>query len=322
MREQTADQVLFLGRIRPEDRAKATDSPLVRTWDGEPAAVWDYGSTGAPHGRAIGTTGGGKSSLGRMVGRGLVRKPGPRAITFIDGEGAGEYSMFKRMLGVAQIVNVNPAADRKLDKGQPTSVERAVQTLADHLTLAVERNEEMLAAQEAWEAYLVDPSHQRPPAYVPPAEVWLFVDGWASLRHNVNRYHRGKVDVIEDLTLTGRVGRKVDVHLFILDQVTYASRSKDDTGMPSELKKQLALSIAAVGRHGLTKSEGGMAFDDQDAGLLVPKVPGGCLMQVGNSRVPFVVPRWDNATDPRANLTLDERRAAYRLLGPPVEGAA
>jgi hypothetical protein len=252
----------------------------------------------------------------------LVRKPGKRALTFIDAEGAGEYTPFRNRPNVVQVINVNPAADRKLATGQPTSVDLAVQTLADHLTLAIERNEERMRAQEAWDDYLTDPVHHQPPKYVPPAEAWLCIDGWASLRHNVNRYHRNKkIDVIEDMTLYSRNGRKVDCHLFLLDQVSYASRSKQDTGIPSELKKQIGCKILATGKLGATKTESDMALDDPDAWHRIPKEPGGGVLRMGGELIPFIVPKWNLATDPAADLTLEERRAAYRMLPPPEQVA-
>jgi hypothetical protein len=321
MREATADQRVFLGQIRPEDRAKLDGAPLVRSWDMghglEPAAVWDYGPGGPPHAGIWGTTGGGKSSLVRMILRGLVRKPGKRAITIIDAEGAGEFTMFRRMPGVEQVINMNPAADKLLPEDEPTSVERAAQAMVDHHDLAVERNLAREQAADAWEAYLVDPAHQQPPKYIPPAEVFLVIEGWASFCYNLNRYLKAKVDPVEAANQTGRNGRKTDVHLILADQVSYAKRSKDDTGLPSELKKQLGIRVAAVGLLGMTATEAGMAFDEPDAGSRVPKVPGGCLMKVGATMVPFVVPLWHNATDPNAPLTADERRVAYRLLPPP-----
>jgi Helicase HerA, central domain len=319
MREQITDQRIFLGNVRPEDHAKVKDSPLVAPWDGRPAAVWNFGPTGPPHLGMWGTTGGGKSSLARLILRGLVRRPGQRAITIIDGEGAGEYTMFRRMPGVAQIVNMNPAADRLLPEGQATSVERAAQALIDHHDLAVERNLERDQAAEAWEEYLVDPAHHQPPRYVPPAEMFLFIDGWSTFCYNLNRYlpRRQRLDPVEAASQYGRNGRKTDAHLVLADQVSYAKRSRDDTGLPSELKKQLGIRIAAVGRLGMTATEASMVFDDTDAGHRVPKTPGGCLLKVGAELVPFVAPKWDNATDPNASLTADERRAAYRLLPPP-----
>jgi hypothetical protein len=329
MREAVADQRVFLGQIRPEDYPKfATKdgakwiptTPLVREWDGQLAAVHDYGPGGPPHLGGWGTTGGGKSSLLRIILRGLVRKPGKRAITVIDGEGAGEFTMFRRMPGIHEIINVNPAADRLRPEGEPSSVERAAQAIADHLTLSVERNLEREQAAAAWETYLVDPAHHQPPKYVPPAEAFLFIDGWASLCYILNRYlPKGRqMDPVEDAILIGRNGRKVDVHLGIWDQVSYAKRSKDDAGLPSELRKQLGIRIAAVGPLGMTKTECGQVFDDMDAATWIPKQLGGCLMKVGATMVPFIVPPWSNATDPSARLSADERRAAYRLLPGPV----
>jgi hypothetical protein len=314
---RTNDQRVFLGRVDPE---KVQGSPLVRLWDGALAAVWPYGSGGAPHMRIVGTTGGGKSSLLRMLERGLVHKPTVRtmAMTIIDAEGAGEHTVMEGMPGVADVINVNPAADAKLADGVPTSVERAAAAIADHLALSVERNEERMLAQAAWLALLKDPAHHREPAYQAPGELWLIIDGWATLQQVLARYSKLKADTVEDLTQYGQNSRKTNGHLVVADQVTYASKSKDDDGMPSRLKKQLSCSVAAVGALGLTASEGRMAFDDEHAGRLIPRVPGGCLMQVGATRVPFIVPPWDNATDPTARLTLDQRRAAYRLLPAPV----
>jgi hypothetical protein len=312
---RTNDHRVFLGRVDPE---KVKESPLVRPRDGTLAAVWHYGDGGPPHGGVWGTTGGGKSSLVRMIARGLVHKPDVerRAMTLIDAEGAGEFTMFRRMPGVAQVINMNPAADAELPEGHPTSVQLAAQAIADHVALSTERALERDRAAAAWEEYLVDPAHHQPPDYQPPGEVFLVIDGFATFCYNLRRYLKRNVDTVEDLIIYGRNGRKTDCHLVLADQVSYAKRSKDDTGLPSELKKQLGLRIAAVGPLGITKSEAGMVFDDQD--VIPPKELGGCLMKVGATTVPFVVPRWDNATDPKAGLTPDERRAAYRLLPAPV----
>jgi len=313
MPNRTNDKTLFLGRVDPD---KVHPSPLARPWDGALAAVWTYGPGGAPHMRIVGTTGGGKSSLLRIIERGLVHKPenDKRAITIIDAEGAGEHTVMEGMPGVAAVINVNPAADAKRNGDQATSVELAAQAVADHLALSVERNEERMRIQQAWLALLKDPAHHREPAYTPPGELWLVIDGWATLQQVLARYSKRKADTVEDLTQYGQNGRKTDCHLVVADQVTYASKSKDDDGMPSRLKKQLAASVAAVGALGLTASEGRMAFDDEHAGRLVPKVPGGCLIQVGATRVPFTAPEWLNATDPDTPATVAERRAAYRQL--------
>lgn len=315
-----SDQEVFLGFLRDQDHDKFNGSPLVGTYDGRPSAIWNFGDGGPPHAGIWGTTGGGKSSLVRMLNRGLVRRPGPRAITLIDAEGAGEFNVLRRMPGVAQIINMNPAADRLLPQGKPTSVELAAQAFADHLALAVERNLERERAAAAWEECLVDPAHHQPPQYVPPAEVFLEVDGWATFCYNLHRYLKRRIDPVEDAILIGRNGRKVNVHLVLADQVSYAKRSKDDAGLPSELKKQLGLRVAAVGPLGITASEAGMIFDQSE--VQPPKELGGCLLKVGATMVPFVVPPWRNATDPNVALSLAQRRDAYRLLPAPVESIA
>jgi hypothetical protein len=315
------EQRVFLGWVDPnKDWA---DNPLVRPEDdGGPrrhgehhplAATWRYGPGGPPHLRVVATTGGGKSSLLRMILRGLVRRPGRRSILVLDAEGAGEFTVFTGMPGITRIVDVNPVAD-------PTSVEVAAEVLVATLKEANDRNEQMQRVQQAWQAHLVDPAHVQPPTYQPPAELFLVIDGWGTLLHNLNRYHRAKLDPVEDAVQTGILGRKVDVHLVIADQVMYAQRSKDDPGMPSRLKKQLNGVIGAAGALGMTDTEAGMAFDDPNAAKRIPPVPGGCLLKVGASMVPFVVPRWLNATTADPSVSSADRRAAYRLLPPP--GAA
>jgi hypothetical protein len=272
----------------------------------------------------VGTTGGGKSSLLRMLERGLVRQrdADTKAITIIDAEGAGEHTIMDGMPGVAEVVNVNPAADARLPEGARKSVDQAADAIAAYLTASVERTLDYMEAQQAWLAHLQDPAHRPAPTYRPPGELWLIIDGFATLQQVLARYSKRKQDVVEDLTLYGQNSRKTRGHLVVADQVTYASKSKDDDGMPSRLKKQLGCSVAAVGALGLTASEGRMAFDDEHAGRLIPAKPGGCLIQVGATRAAFVCPPWLNATDPVALASADERRAAYRLLPPPVEGAA
>lgn len=312
------EQRLFLGR--PNPNKDWTGNPLVRSWDGDPAATWPYGRGGPPHAGVWGTTGGGKSSLLRLMLRGLVRMPGQRAIVIIDAEGAGEFTILEGQPGVAAVINVNPAADAKLPDSTPTSVDLAAQAIADTVTLATERNEERLAAQRAWLQLLKDPAHHQPPDYTFPGEVWLVIDGFASLRYALRRYSKAAGDTAEDLTLTGINGRKVDVHLVVADQVTYASRAKDDDGMPSRLRKQLGCKIAAIGTLGMTSTENQQAFDDPNATSHVPAVPGGCLVQVGASRVPFIAPEWLNATDPDLAVSIAERRRAYRLLPEAVAG--
>lgn len=306
MREPANDRRLFLG-YHPNQDAPLSD--LVRSQDGYRAVVWPYGT--APHMRVVGTTGGGKSSFLRMLLRGLVRKPGLRAITVIDAEGAGEFDVFTGMPGIASVLNLDPIAD-------PPSVAAAADAIAATLALSVEMNGERRHAQAAWREYLADPAHHQPPKYERPGETWLVVDGWGSLRYDLNRYHKAKLDPVEDAVQIGRNGRKTDVHLIIADQVMYASRSKDDDGMPSRLKKQLNCSVAAVGPLGLTASEAQMAFDTPN--VEAPAELGGCLMQIGATRVPLIVPPWPLATDPTAPLTVDQRRDAFRLL--PAPGAA
>src|SRR5262245_53666245 len=99
------DTRVFLG-WPASDRIKP--SPITVPWDDDLAVVWDFGV--APHLCVVGTTGGGKSSLLRMLDLGLVRLPGERHLSIIDGEGAGEFAMLTRARNVAGVLNSNEAA--------------------------------------------------------------------------------------------------------------------------------------------------------------------------------------------------------------------
>jgi len=304
------DRRVFLGWV---DEAKAKPSPLLVRHGDDWAATWPYGPGGAPHMAVVGTTGGGKSSLLRMLALGLVRLPGERGIIIIDGEGAGEFTMFRRARNVAAIVNSNEAADTG-------SVALADQALADVLAEVIGRNADLTRAQQQAEAT------RRTPDYVPPADLFVVVDGWMSLVYDIGKVLAGSAReqtrmrerAVGRALQIARIGRKVGVHL-VLAMHRPDARSVE-TGLPGELKSLLGARVAAVGPLGLRKVEAEMCFDDATAGARVPRdehgngVLGGCLLQIGATEVPFKVPPQANPTSADPAVTDEQRAAVWRRL--------
>ena len=293
---------VFLGST---DRVHSPHLVVPRTWpDGREglAAEWHYGPGGPPHALVVGTSGGGKTSLLRVMLLDLVTRPGRRRIVVIDGKGEGDFTMFRGQPQVAEIVQVNTLTD-------PESPERAVDAVRTVLAEVRTRNATLQRAQlEAWRT-------RRTPAYVPPPELWLVIDEWMSLLYDCRRLDS---DLVGDAIQVGRLGRSTDVHLLA---ATQRPDSKSvEAGLPGELKAQLGARIAAVGPLGMRKVEATMAFDDADARGRIPAELGGCLLQIGNTYVPFTAPHLRNPTSADAAVT-DEQRAAVWALLPAREAA-
>jgi energy-coupling factor transporter ATP-binding protein EcfA2 len=297
-----ADQRVFLGWA-----AKPKPSPLTAMRDdpetGRPhlAATWPYGPGGAPHMLVVGTTGGGKSSLLRLMLLDLVSQPGRRGLVIIDGEGAGEFTMFRRAPNVAAIVNSN-------EKAYPGSVRAAKQAFTSALAEIVDRNADLTRAQEEAE------QTRRTPAYTPPAPLFVVVDGWMPLIYDIGRTLGAKArdEAVGDAIQAARLGRKVDVHL-VFGTHRPDARSVE-SGLPGELKALLPCRVAAVGPLGLRKVEAEMAFDDSTVKDRVPSELGGCMLQVGNTEVAFRAPRMVNPTTADPAVDDAARAAVWRRL--------
>lgn len=317
-----SDRRVFLGW--PDPAAKVKPSPVAVPWDGGAhlAVVWDFGAV--PHLYVVGTTGGGKSSLLRLVTLGLVRQSGPLDISIIDGEGAGEFMMFTRAPHIATIVNSNEAA-------YPGSVRQAADLIEVTLAEVLDRNAALTKAQQEAEAT------RRTPAYNPPGDLIVIVDGWMSLIYDVGyalggstpaARNKARVRTVGQVLQIARIGRKVGVHL-VLGMHRLDAKSLE-TGFPGELKLLFGAHVAAVGAFGLRRIEAEMAFDDPTAKDRIPTdehgngVPGGCLIQVGATEVPFLVPFMVNPTTADPGVDDAARAAVWRRvpLAVPMIGAA
>lgn len=293
-----SDQRVFLGWVDP---VKVKPGPLVVPVDGHLAATWPYGPGGAPGMVVVGTPGGGKSSLLRMIELGLVRPPGKREVCIIDGEGSGEHTMFARAANVTTVLNVNEAA-------YPGSVAKAAKLLEIILEEVIRRDADLTRAQEEAERT------RRTPAYQPPPDLFVVIDGWMSLGYDIGKTlsPKARERAVGVVLQIARLGRKVGVHV-VLAMHRPDARSME-TGLPGELKSLLAVRIAAVGPLGMRKVEADMIFDDSTAKDRIPRELGGCLMQIGGTEVPFVVPPMTNPTTADPSVDDAARQVVWRRV--------
>jgi FtsK/SpoIIIE family len=300
-----SDRRVFLGWV---DEAKVKPSSLVvpRPHNGTDhlAATWNRGAGATPHVLIVGTSGGGKSSLLRLMLLDLVRskhKARERLdLTIIDGAGAGEYTFLRSVPGV-EIINSNEDA-------HPGSVKLAAEALRLAQVEVVRRNAQLEKAQDEAE------TTRRTPSYEPPPELIVVVDEWMSMVDDFAEVLNGKaaVQAKRSAKQIGRLGRKVSVHLVIATQ--RPDVKSDEAGLPGELKAQLGCRIAAVGQLGMLPVESMMCFGDSDTGNLAPDVLGGCVVRVGNTKVPFQAPPMVNPTTVDRSVTDADRAAVWAML--------
>jgi hypothetical protein len=268
------------------------------------AATWNRGAGVSPHALIVGTTGGDKASLVRLATLDLVRekrKVRERLdLTIIDGAGAGEYTFLRSVPGV-EIINSN-------DDAHPGSVKVAAEALRLALEEVITRNAALEKAQDEAERA------RRTPTYEPPTEVIVVIDEWMAMMWDFAQILGAEVQrqAIGQAIQIGRLGRKVSVHLVVATQSRDAK--SDDAALPGELKAQLGCRIAAVGPLGMLPVESLLCFGDADTGHAAPSVRGGCVMRVGNTRVPFIAPRMVNPTTVERSVTDEERAAVWSML--------
>jgi hypothetical protein len=268
------------------------------------AATWNRSAGVSPHVLIVGATGGGKSSLVRLATLDLVREKRKARerldLTIIDGAGAGEYTFLRSVPGV-EIINSN-------DDAHPGSVKVAAEALRLAIEKVITRNADLEKAQDEAERT------RRTPTYEPPTELIIVIDEWMALMWDFAHILGAKAQrqAIGQAIQIGRLGRKVSTHLVIATQRPDAT--SDDAGLPGELKAQLGCRIAAVGPLGMLPIESLMCFGDGDTGQLAPATLGGCVMRVGNTKVPFVAPKMVDPTTVDRSVTDEERAAVWSML--------
>jgi DNA segregation ATPase FtsK/SpoIIIE-like protein len=278
---------IYLGRALSRD-----GGPLVTVdHKGDAVATWPWGHV--PHAAVVGGTGGGKTTLLRVMATDLLRTPGDRGIALADGKGGNSFMAFAGLPGI-----IGPA------NGQTAVTEMVTATHA-----------EMRARLAA-----LDTARQRAaatrgrPDYIAPADLFLFLDEFMAWILEVpdTKGDGGRKHLHRLLVEMGLLGREVGVRLLLAMQRPDAKSV--DVGLPGSLKAQLKCRIAATGVMGMDSLEARMTFDDDAYANRVPMRTGGGLVKVGRHEVAFVVPWMADPTDPGTGD--DDRVAAWALLPP------
>jgi DNA segregation ATPase FtsK/SpoIIIE-like protein len=273
---------------------KRAHGPLVAVHDRAPAATWPWGTV--PHALMIGTTGGGKTTLLRVMATSLVRTAARSdarhelSVILADGKGGDSFMMFDALAGVSTA-------------NGPAELAEAVAAVHGQMTgrfaqLAQARQRAAATRQAA--------------RFAPPPYLHLWVDEYLSgLMQLPERDRAATVGRLVDIGLRGREAR---VHLLLAMQRPDARAA--DTGLPGLLKAELKARIAAAGQMGMDGLEARMAFDDAAVAHRIRPGRGAGLLRVGRHEVGFQVPWMADPTDPAVKP--EDRQAAWRLLPTPV----
>jgi DNA segregation ATPase FtsK/SpoIIIE-like protein len=278
---------VYLGRALAR-----TGGPLLATdHKGDPVAVWPWGQV--PHAMVVGGTGGGKTTLLRVMATDLLRTPGERGIALADGKGGNSFMAFAGLRGT-----IGPA------NGQAAVTELVVATHADmRRRLAALDTARQRAASTRGRA-----------VYSAPGDLFLFLDEFMAWILEVPdaKGEGGRRHLIRLLVEVGLLGREVGVRVLLAMQRPDAKSV--DVGLPGSLKAQLKCRIAATGVMGMDGLEARMTFDDDAYANRVPMRTGGGLVKVGRHEAAFVVPWMADPTDPGTSDA--DRVAAWSLLPP------
>lgn len=287
-----------------------TRSPLI-TLDhkGEPVAVWPYGPGYAAHCLIVGTTGGGKTSLLRWMMADLIKTPGRKAVTLVDGKGEHSFLMFYGRPGIAEVLNNGPEPDDPL---------RILETVRGFHQMV-----ETLYAQLS-EAKVAALRTGRRTRWTDPGEHFLVLDEfiyWA-----LSLPEKARKEAIVRLKRIAAVGRAVNHRLVIATQRPDARGL--EAGLPGDLKQLLGIRIAAVGVMGMDSIESRMAFDDSGAGERIDEMAhkaglgdgqdrrGLGMVQISRTQVPFLTPFIDDPLHPGTSEA--NRLEALKVLPAPA----
>lgn len=298
------------GRIRLGAALLDAKGPLIALdHKGDPTAVWPYGPGYAAHCLIVGTTGGGKTSLLRFMLTDLIKTPGRKAVTLIDGKGEHSFLMFYSRPGIVDVLNNGPKPE------DPLLILDTVRGFHDMV--------ETLYAQLT-EAKLTALKTGRRTQWTDPGEHFLVIDEfiyWA-----LSLPDKARKEAMVKLKRIAAVGRAVNHRLVIATQRPDAKGL--EAGLPGDLKQLLGVRIAAVGIMGMDSIESRMAFDDSTAGERIDELArkagldagedrrGLGMVQISRTQVPFLTPFIDDPLHPGTSDA--ERAKALRLLPPPV----
>jgi hypothetical protein len=243
------------------------DGPVLRV-------RWPYGKI--PHARLFGATGGGKSTLLRVLVWYLLTRPAPPILCLADGiPDADSFKLFTGQPGVAGIAS-----------GGDATAEMAADVYGKYrqrLTDLGRARQEALATRAR-------------PRFLEPRPLFFLVDEYLLW---VLNYCPGDIrsQVIDWFLEIGLNGRKVNVYLLLALQRCGVSDAK--AGLPGPLKAALKCCIAATGEVGLDGWEATLGFDDAKVADRVHLMEGGGYIKAGGAEVAFKVPWFPDTTDPK-----------------------
>lgn len=274
---------LFLGfAIEPANNLLVVPSPDALQ------VVWPLAKI--PHALLMGATGGGKTSLLRVLVWYVVTGPLEVAVCLADGiPDADSFRMFAgqpRVAGIASGKNETAA----MIEGVYTEYRRRLTALGN-------------ARQQAYDT-------RRRPGWAEPSRLILTVDEYLLFILDVPDTKRAatRTRLIQMLREMGLNGRKVNIHLLLAMQ--RAAIKDADAGLPSSLKAQLKMRLAATGEAGMDSVEARVGFDTDAVADLVPMIQGGGFARTGRAEVGFQVPWLPDVTDPKLTASMTDRDIA------------
>jgi DNA segregation ATPase FtsK/SpoIIIE-like protein len=284
---------VYLGRplARVTELFTVEDAGVMRV-------VWPHAKL--PQGLLVGATGGGKTTLLRVMIQNLSSRPRPPTLCLADGiPDADSFAMFRGQPGIAAV-----ASGRDETAGM----------VGDVFTAYQRRLAELGRARA--EAFTT----RRRPTWQAPKPLFLIVDEY--LLWILGLAKPG--ETIAHLREIGLNGRKVNISLLLALQ--RAGVKDADTGLPGSLKAQLKMRIAATGEAGMDSVEARLAFDDDQVAKRVPMQLGAGYVKAGGAEGAFRVPQFRDPLDPKqaAEMSDAEIEATWAMLprtGPEAEHA-
>ncbi len=243
--------------------------------DGEVLRIrYPYGKI--PHARVFGATGGGKSTLLRVLVWYFITRPKPPILCLADGiPDADSFKMFTGQPGVAKIAS-----------GGDATAEMAVDVYGIYRQRLADLGR---ARQEAFDS-------RRRPSFAEPRPLFFMVDEYLLwvLNYCPEEIRAEVIDWFLEIALNGR---KVNVYLLLALQRCGVSDAKE--GLPGPLKAALKCCIGAIGEVGLDGWEATLGFDDAKVADRVPHIEGGGYIKASGAEVAFRVPWFPDMTDPK-----------------------
>lgn len=244
--------------------------------------VWPFAKL--PHALLVGATGGGKTSLLRVMVWSLITRPSPPILCLADGiPDADSFTMFRGQPGIAHVAS-GPDETAALVDDVYASYRRRLAELG--------RAREQAFATRAR------------PAYQAPPRLFLLVDEYLlwvlSLAKPGQTIHR--------LREVGLNGRKVNVSMLLALQ--RAGVKDAEAGLPMSLRTQLKCRLAATGEPGMDSVEARITFDDDQVAKRVPMHEGAGYAKAGAAEGAFKVPWLPDPTDPTLAGRMSDREIA------------